>query len=104
MKTEMPQPPGVFTRGEAVIPVLDLLAIQPPDVTDGWRMVYVKGCDTSLSKEYRTAHARAQRIRSGKVSYLAGYGVWDARVQWINQVEIALFIRYCGPDGKRWDR
>lgn len=103
MKTETPQPPGVFTRTEAVIPVLDLLAIRPPDINDGWRIIYTKGAKNSMSKEYRTAHARAQRIRSGKVSYLADYGQWEARVQWINRVEVALFVRYCGPDGKRWE-
>lgn len=79
----------------------ELMRLHPPDSSDGWRVVAKYPAHSCADPRYRAAHARSQRIRSGKVGYLSELGQWNARA--VKKAhEVWLYLRFEGSDGGRW--
>lgn len=88
---------------QSIIPML--MALPEDDPSQGWRIIATYPGATSLEKGYRTAHARAQHIRAGRVNYFSRWGNWEAAARFMGDGMIGLYVRYMGRDGeRRWAR
>lgn len=84
--------------------IVRLMSIDTDDAHQGWRVVFEYPSTRSTDRGYRAAHERARRIRYGKHKELAGLGVWNARAGRLNKSTVAIWLRYEGADGTRWEK
>lgn len=79
-----------------------LMSLPGDDPSMGWRVIATYPSQKAGDTGYRSAHARAQNIRDGKVDYFTQWGQWDARARRMGDGLVGLYVRYLGRDGERW--
>lgn len=84
--------------------IRQLVAIQTDDPSQGWRVIATYEAADHTSNGYRSAHARSQAIRMGRLAYFNKFGKWDARARFIGDGLVGLYVRWLGEDGKRWGK
>lgn len=94
--------PSQKQHGELQDAIPMLMALPDDDPSEGWRVIATYPGDTSNDRGYRTAHARAQHIRAGRIDYFSKWGKWDARARFMGDGLIGLYVRWLGRDGERW--
>lgn len=80
-----------------------LMALPDNDPHQGWRVIATYQADNNKAPGYRAAHARAGKIRLGRVDYFNEYGKFGAVARFMGDGMVGLYVRWEGPDGKRWD-
>lgn len=81
-----------------------LMGLPLDDPHQGWRVIATYRGDNNKAPGYRSAHARAGKIRQGKVEYFNQYGKFGALARFMGDGMIGLYVRYEGQDGKRWSQ
>jgi len=79
-----------------------LMGIGTDDPHQGWRVLATYKASKNTDPGYRSAHARAQKIRHGKVDYFNEYGKFGALARFMGDGMVGLYVRYEGQDGARW--
>lgn len=79
-----------------------LMGLPTDDPHQGWRVIATYKASKNTDPGYRSAHARSQKIRSGKVAYFNQYGKFSALARFMGDGMVGLYVRYEGQDGKRW--
>lgn len=79
-----------------------LMGLPTDDPHQGWRVIATYQASKNTDSGYRSAHARAQKIRAGKIAYFNEYGEFGALARFMGDGMVGLYVRYEGQDGRRW--
>lgn len=82
---------------------IQLMGLPDDDPDQGWRVIATYPARSSIDQGYRSAHARAQRIRNGGVTYLNDLGRFNAVARFMGDGVVGLFARWAGKAGERWE-